>query len=372
LQELLHYYSRKLPVHLLGPRLLAAGEQLQERHDYRLAAELCYQRLVDLDLPNRPDSSRKLDAAGRMGLHVQALYGLHACHADESLFRDSTQQHQHTATAALSALAGLQAACQLVLPAQPLLVLTGTQHIHKVACKLLQAGLHAQVLPFLQFAAHAMECHISLSTTQHLPWRVQLYAAAAECHYALLSSTQPGQPDSSDAGASSTPEAAASMFAACLSHLASIARAQSLDAVPAPEVTAAVEAARAQLSLLQVLFEQQSAAATTGTPVPGGSSEAQAGAGQLLASIKAIGSSKQQLEALLRLLQIGLPAHTPPLQRMQLPPHLQPVMVAAAELAGAVLPLDAAAAAEGQGRPKEEGAGCKTELHMVSASSQSP
>jgi hypothetical protein len=370
LQELLHYYSRKLPVQLLGPRLLAAGEQLRERHDYRLAAELCYQCLVDLNLPNTPDSSRKLNAAGRMGLHVQALYGLHACHADESLFRDSNLQHQHTATAALSALAGLQAACQLVLPAQPLLVLTGTQHIHKVACKLLQAGLHAQVLPFLQYAAHAMECHISLSTTQHLPWRVQLYAAAAECHYALLSGSTPHKPGSSDTSASSVLESAASMFAAGLSHLASIARAQSLDAVPAPEVTAAVEAAQAQLCLLQVLFEQQPVLASSGAPVSGGSSKPQAGTSQLLASIRAIGSTVQQLGALLRLLQIGLPAHTPPLQRVQLPANLQPVMAAAAELAGVVLSLDAAADAQAPDGVQEAGSN-SAELHMVSAMCQS-
>lgn len=161
------------------------------------------------------------------------------------------------------------------------------------------------------------------------------------------------------------------MFAAGLSHLASIARAQSLDAVPAPEVTAAVEAAQAQLSLLQVLFEQQPVPGSNGAPVPGGSSETKSGASQLLASIRAIGSNEQQLEALLKLLQIGVPAHTPPLQRVQLPPNLQPVMAAAAELAGVVLSLDAAAAAQAPDGPKEE-AGSKTELHMVSASSWSP
>lgn len=352
IQELLQYYSRKLPAYLYGPRLLSGGAQLQDRHDYRLAAELCFQRLADLNLPGSPDSSRKLDAVGRLGLHVQALYGLHASHAAEALLQDSSLQHQHTITVVLSALAGLQAACQLVVPAQPMLVHEGTQHIHEVASRLLPAGLHAQLLPHLLFAARAMECHISLSSIEYLQWRVQLYATATACYCALLAAPAAPAPSGeqeahSTAVAPATPtqltdspctdapvptaEQAMAVLAAGLSQLASIARAQALDAVPAPDITAAVQAAQAQLTLLQLLFEQQAEAGAGADPA--------AAASQLLASIGAIGSSKEQLTALLRLLQAGLAAYSCPLQQVQLPASLQPAMEAAAELAAQVLGL---------------------------------
>jgi hypothetical protein len=370
LQELLQYYSRKLPAYLHAPRLLAAGAQLQERTDYRLAAELCFKRLVEMNLPAAPDSSGKLDAAGRVGLHVQALYGLHACHAAEALLHDRHMHHQHTTAAALAALAGLQAACGMVMPAQPTLVHAGTQHIHKLAQTLLKAGgLHVQVLPHLLFAARAMESHISLSAMQHLPWRVQLYAAVAECYYVQLNSNpaaagagapqqqqQESSLSSSGHDSSSLSTAAADMarevLAAGLSHLVSIARAQSLDAVPAPDVMTVIQAAQAHLTLLQTLFSQD----TAGAVQPAMTAQ------QLLASLKAIGSSQEQLSALLRLLQSALAPHGSPLHRVQLPAHLQAAMEAAAELAVSVLGLGAPA---GDQEPPATAAAGVADLHRV-------
>lgn len=256
-------------------------------------------------------------------------------------YRTATYSTSSTITAVMSALAGLQEACQLVVPAQPMLVHAGTQHIHKVATQLLAAGLHAQVLLHLLFAARAMECHISLSSIQLLPWRVQLYAAATECFFALTSyqpaaKSEPAA-DAHDASGqvssitavAATADRAVDVLAAGLSQLASIARAQALDAVPAPDVTAAVQAAQAQLTLLQSLLQQR-AAASAGT-------ETAAAAAQILASVKPVGSQQEQLAALLRLLQTGLTAHSAPLQTAQLPVVLQPAMLAAAELAVPVL-----------------------------------
>lgn len=376
IQELLQYYSRKLPAYLYGPRLLSVGAQLtDERQDHRIA-QLCFQRLADLNLPaGSPDSSAKLDAAGGLVLHVRALYGLHATQAAEALREDGQLQHQHTRTAVLSALAGLQAACQLAMPAQPLLVHEGTQHIHRVAVRLLSAaGLHAQVLPHMLFAARAMECHVSLGSTQFLPWRVQLYATAAECYYTLISSaeqhgvnsdaaTAPVPPahssDGPNTGVASTAEAATAVLAAGLSQLASIARAQSLDAVPAPDVTAAVQAAQAQLVLLQCLFEQRQAAAA-------GTEQTAAAVGQLTASMKPVGSSVEQLTALVRLLQSSLAAHgSEPLHKVQLPTNLQPAMAAAAQLAAEVLKLDAALEAEQDSSGAAEARSASAQLHKV-------
>jgi len=370
IQELLRYYSRKLPAYLYGPRLLSAGQQLMERQEYCLAADACFRQLAALNLPNSPDSCQRLDAAGRLELHIQALYGIQACQAAEAFIQDSQLQHQHTLTAALTALAGLQEACSRVLPAQPVLVYHGTQHIHSIAAKLLAAQLHAEALPFLLFAARAMECHISLCSTNYLPWRVQLYTAAAECYYAQLlgknsshgssppaptdaappgaveqhhasapNSTAPDQAAApgSDAGSAAVAEGARDLLASGLSGLASIARAQALDAVPAPDVTAGIQAAQAQLLLLQSLFEEHPpppAAAAAGSEQP-------SAAAQLQEAARAIGCKQLQLAALLRLLQAGLAVRESPLQRVALPPSLQPVMTAAAELAVSVLGLDA-------------------------------
>lgn len=404
LGELLTYYSKKLPPHLFGPALFAAGRQLVDRGEHRLAAALCFKRLADLNLPSTPADS-KLDAAGRLGLHVQALYGLHASNAAEAMLQDSQLQHQHTITAALAALAGLQAACELVVCSQPLLVHAGTLHMHEVASKLAARGrLHAQVLPHLLFAAHAMECHISLCSPQYLPWRVQLYAAAAECYHVMLLTSsgnaatltpdqqqQPppetgtttvaeggGGPAVTSPGTSSDPAATAAAaqeaLAGGLSQLASIARAQALDAVPAPEVSAAVQAAQAQLVLLQSLVELQppSPAAAAAAATPPGSDQPPAAAAVLLSSIKPIGSAREQLAALLRLLQAGLAAYQCPLSQVQLPASLQTVMAAAWELAGSVLGLgtgaQAAAAAGDAGAPAAPTvlAAATLKLHMVS------
>jgi hypothetical protein len=376
MQELLQYFSRKLPIHLYGPRLIDAGEQLVQRQEHRLAAELCFRRVVDLTPPSTPDSCSKLDAAGRLGLHVQALYGLHACQAAEAVLQDSQLLHQHTTSAVLAALAGLQAACEQVMPAQPMLVHAGTKHIHALTTQLAAAGLHS-ALPYLLFAAHAMECHISLSSPGFLPWRVQLYAAAAECYYVQLdgpsfAAVQPTDPATASPGTSrpstadgsstaSTPAARAAqdMLAAGLAQLASVARAQALDAVPAPEVTTAIQAAQAQLQLLQCLFAQQAPAAAATEQL----------AAALLDTAKPVGSTRQQLAALVRLLQIGLAAwQLAPLTKVQPPACLQPVMAAAAQLAGVVLEMvspaeqQAPAAASGLdiGQPDSSG-----KLHQV-------
>lgn len=372
IEELLHYHSRKLPAYLYGPRLLAAGWQLVDRAEHQLAADACFKRLAAMNLPNTPDSSnRKLDAAARLGLHVQALYGLHACQAAEALRRDQELRHQHTVTAAVSALAGLQAACEQILPAQPLLVHQGTQLMQAITAKLVEARLHAEALPYLLFAAHAVECHASLHSTQYLPWRVELYAAAAACFHALLEGgSMPTEVVDAacqhvnhlGAGRATTiTEAANDMLAAGLSQLASIARAQALDAVPAPEVMAAIQAAQAQLMLLQVLFEHNAAA---GTEPPGPAHSI-----QLKEILSAVGNTQQQLAASVRILQTGLGAHEHSFGQVELPGSLQPVMAAAAELADALLGLtySAADAASAAANTQAGTQGAETlELHAVS------
>jgi hypothetical protein len=339
IEELLQHYSSKLPAYLYGPRLLSAAQQLQARGQHQLAADACYARLQQLQLPSAPLAAcRRLDSATRLSLHVQALFGLHSCQAAVALRADPAVQHAHTAAAVQAALAGLQAACSLAMPGAPELVHAGTRHLHSAASALMAAGHHAQALPCCVFAAQAMECDIALSTTDHLPWRVQLYASAAECFFATTSGSS-----------SSSSEAVHAFIAAGLAQLDKLAAAHALDAVPAPDVSAAIQAAQARLRLLQaVLFPLQDAAA--------GGSEA------LRALLQPLGDAQGQLAALARVMQIRLCARASPLE--QSPPPDQQLSAAldiASQLAHAV--FSAGDSSRTVGASSDE----KHALHQVSS-----
>lgn len=93
LQELCEYYvKKKLPPHAFAPRLLAFGAELIRKGEFGLAAASCFTRLVQLDLPQIPEVS-KLDAVGKVAIHVQALFGLHTCQAAKVLQRDPHITH---------------------------------------------------------------------------------------------------------------------------------------------------------------------------------------------------------------------------------------------------------------------------------------
>ena len=80
LDELLAHSMQRLPAWASCPRLLASGAQLAERGEPAAAAELCFGRVVGLDLPRQADVP-KLDAQARLSLHVQALCGQQRCQA---------------------------------------------------------------------------------------------------------------------------------------------------------------------------------------------------------------------------------------------------------------------------------------------------
>jgi hypothetical protein len=111
--------------------------------------------------------------------------------------------------------------------------------------------------------------------------------------------------------------------------------------------------------LLQCLFEQRQPAAAAGPE------QAAAAVGQLMASIKPIGSGAEQLAALMRLLQSSLAAHGSPLHQSQLPANLQPAMAAAAQLAAEVLRLDSASDGGQDGGGAAEAGSAHTQLHKV-------
>lgn len=355
LQELLDHYNTRLPGHCYGPLLLAAADRLLQRQEHGAAAVL-HARLVAMRLPDA-DGSKKLDTAARLKLHVQALYGLHSCRGIMALQADSQLHHQHSVAAVLDALAGLQAACTQAMPAQPLLVVEGTKQVHHLAEQVSACGLHSQVLPFLKFAATAMECHINLSSTGHLPWRVQLYTIVARCYCAVLGSRASNSSASASASSGSstsagdgsrgqgacTPgssaEEAHSFLAAGLQQLEKLAHVQALDAVPAPDVTAAILAARSQMLLLQMLFVMPAAAGVAASGHAEHSSHMQG-------LLPGLGNDQEQLTALVGLLEAGLLAGgtLAPLQQVAVPEHLHAAMQAAGTLVERVLGLGATTA----------------------------
>lgn len=360
LQDLIDYYIKKLPPYAFGPRLLASGAQLVGRHEYDLAVSTCFGRLADLNLPAAGELT-KLDAVGKISLHVQALYGLHSSRAARVLQRDPRITHANTRQTVLAALAGIQTACLQALPHPVLhwLMFNATVHLHRAAAPLVTAGFDQEALPYYVFAAKALESHLQLSGTQFLPWRLQMYAAAAHCYSALSSSvvsrSRPGSAAVAAAGAADKPlagnanstsrpaDAAAVAIQAQqllqdgLADLSKIVSAQALDPVPPPAaVTTALQAARSQLLLLQVLFDLGPVADLQGA----------VNTRNVLEMLKPLGSSEAKLTALLGLLMAGASNGSQPMQQVQLPAKLQPVLETVKELAKPVLEL---ASNSGQG-----------------------
>lgn len=311
LQALWGFYRPKLPVRLLVPRLLAAGSTLAQRAQHALAAH-AFQFAADLAGAGDADATRTL---------VPALYGLHCARAAAALDADARLQHEQSVAALRAAVDGLQAATSLASshssePAADL-VRAGTEHLQRLCERLIAAGRHADALPALVFAARAMEGAASLGAAQHLPWRAQLYTAAATCFHAAAAHDE--HRAFLDSG---------------LAALEALRRAQALDAVPDPDAAAALRAARARLSLLQaVLLPGLQPADVTG----------------LRALLAPLGSAREQLQALADALRASLSsgAAASPLDARQPPEQLQAPLAVAADLAGSVLAAGAPAAEPG-------------------------
>jgi len=198
------------------------------------------------------------------------------------------------------------------------LVHNGTLRIFQVVDKLATAGCCAEALPYILFAAKAHEMPLQLSSPEFLPWRCQLYAAAVHCYRAAVASgVQP-------AAVTAT---ALAFLQDGLAELDKVIKVQALDPVPPPpEVTAALQAARAYLQLLKFAFEQ----------AEGGQAKASA---QICDLLPSLGDFSAQLKVLLDVLMAG--SMQQPLEQTVLPEHLQPLLEAAAQLAAPSLAVDA-------------------------------
>eukprot|EP00879_Flechtneria_rotunda_P024530 GHRR01026006.1.p1 GENE.GHRR01026006.1~~GHRR01026006.1.p1 ORF type:complete len:334 (+),score=117.29 GHRR01026006.1:338-1339(+) len=255
LQQLIEYHVRKLPPYAFAPHLLAIGTELVHRTEYSTAETACYERLAQLNLPT-VEHVNKLAELDKLALHCQALCGIQSCQGNKLLLQDPQITHTNTLKTLLEALAGLQAACMTVVQKQQLywLVQNVTVHIYKLAEPLVTAGFYMEALPYLVFAAKAMEAHLQLSSTRFLAWRLHLYYTAAHCYCA-------GSKVASDSGSSNkdigiSMQQAHAFLDDGLAQLDSIVKAQALDPVPPPAAfAAALHAACSQLLLLKAMLE---------------------------------------------------------------------------------------------------------------------
>jgi hypothetical protein len=114
-----------------------------------------------------------------------------------------------------------------------------------------------------------------------------------------------------------------------------------LDPVPPPAaVTAALQAAQAQLSVLKALFEGSAVPGVAAAAAAAGTAAVAAGqpsSASLPDVLKAVGPDDAKLRVLLGLLLAGAGSSRQPLQQTVLPQGLQPLLDAAAELLAPVL-----------------------------------
>jgi hypothetical protein len=219
-------------------------------------------------------------------------------------------------------------------------------------------------------AAKALEAHLSLSSTQFLPWRLQMYAAAAHCFSALhaaaaaggtaaaaAATTSPTSKGTANSKASNSPASGtATADAASCAHsvdaaaystqalkflqdgMAEISRVQarsSLDPVPPPAaVTAALQAAQSQFAVLKALFDSSAVAEAAAA---GAAAAAQPSSNSVPLILKALGPDDAKLKVLLGLLLSGAGSSQQPLQQTVLPQGLQPLLESAVDIAAPAL-----------------------------------
>ncbi|MEW5312856.1 MAG: hypothetical protein WDW38_004457 [Sanguina aurantia] len=274
------YYASRLPASASVPRVLGHGDRLVALREHRLAQSACYGYVKALNL-HTARSTPRMDEAARLSAHVQACFGVASCEVVLLLESDPQVKHPDTLSGLLACIQQLQAALTLVLPHEPLywLSLNGSIHIYKVVHPLLAMGFSELVLPPLLYVIRAIEGHVTFSASKFLPWRTQLYTAAAHA-FADARSYAVGR----------------AFLRSGIDRLEYITRLQKLDPVPAlPSVTASHRTAAARMSSLLLKLEAQGSALTGnggGLPV----------VTQLLASISS--SPSERAAAVVEALQV--------------------------------------------------------------------
>jgi hypothetical protein len=365
LGELVTYYVSRLACHVWIPQLLELGLQLQERSEYAVAYELCYKKIMDLKLPDVA-VSEKLTENTKLSWHTQAQYGAHYCQAAVMLSADPHMLHEATLVGSLQELSLLRAACMQAAAVEELywLVHNGTILIYKFAHQLATAGFSLAALPYFVFCAKAMESSIALSNACFLPWRVQLYAAAAQCYSSLLHHA-PHEPNTASSTSSSTSSQLASALEQAQLFLTSgveqidhLMKLYALDPVPPPpESIRTCQAAKAHLLAARMTAEgTPTPILAKGTPVPTTPAAAASPSSSLQDVLKALPADQDKLAALIRILEASGCLLQPLHQQQTIPAHLQPAIEASKALISRLLPEDWAAFLEGNSKQGAPGA----------------
>ena len=361
LGELVAYYVTRLPYHAWIPQLLAVGVQLQERSEFAAALELCYQRIIDLQLRSMAPTA-KMMADQKLSWHTEALYGAHFCQATLLLSSDPQVAHETTLVGSLHGLSALRDACMQAAAVEELywLVHNGTILIYKLAHQLATAGFTLEALPYLVFCAKAMESSIALSNACFLPWRVQLYTAAAQCYSSLLHHA-PKDPATSSSSSNSQLAAAlqqAQLFLSSgIQQVDHLMKLQTLDPVPPPpELLSSYQAAKAELLAAKLATEVTPAATPAAGPGPPAvAAAAGGGSGSLQDVVKALPADQDKLAVLIRMLEASGCLLQPLQQQQSVPVHLQPAMEAVKALVTKLLPADVMTTPEGDSSTEDAG-----------------
>lgn len=182
----------------------------------------------------------------RLKFHVQAELGQASAISAELQFQDPLMREPDTLLQTLEGLEKIKAAIALAWPHKSLDWLTWNGSIIMVhtALPLLKADFTQEALPFLVFAALALEANIIFSSSpKYLPWTLQLSTILSRCFLALQQ-----------------PHKAEEWIAKGFNSLEQLEQLLRLDPVPAaPEALAACRSARTSLVILRVSLQSSGA-----------------------------------------------------------------------------------------------------------------
>lgn len=143
-------YQGILPLWAWAPYVLKLGKQLEQQQQPYAAADVCFKRLVALNIHQLPNTD-KLTPEVALKLHVESLYGFHSNQATCLRQQDPQVLQSTTLQQLLGTLAGLREGVMLACSMEQLywMVHNGTALIHATSGVLAAAGYNLEVLPFL-------------------------------------------------------------------------------------------------------------------------------------------------------------------------------------------------------------------------------
>jgi hypothetical protein len=175
IQQVIVHYAAKLPHNVGIPMLLEYGDVLMGRREYRLSLDAIYSYLLGLDVMGG-EFEGVMSVVERVAYQTRVMYGLTLCASSFLLQEDPEVHHPDTLRDLVDIQGRMRDAVALSLahPSLYWLSFNGTLHIFRLATTLSRLGFSAEALPFLLYAALALETHTEYGLPKYLPWRVQV------------------------------------------------------------------------------------------------------------------------------------------------------------------------------------------------------